>query len=125
MTGVSPALLIIDDEKPFVEFLANYFNLRGFRVTSANDGTTGLALAGQHRPDVVLVDYRMPGMRGDAVLKEFNTRMPDVKVIMILASEGYGQNRLELARMGAYACFDKPLESIKELESKVREAASA
>lgn len=59
-----PVLLIADDDDDVRLALEVLFTRRGFRVVTAADGATALRLAGQHRPDVVLTDFDMPGMNG-------------------------------------------------------------
>ena len=118
-------LLAIDDEIEFTNLIMNYFSLRGFKVLVAADGDQGLAMAKKEKPNVCLIDLKMPGLHGDEVLKEIRVHMPDAKCIMITASEGEGKTRAHLMEMGAYACFDKPLSSLKDLEEKIKEAVAA
>jgi DNA-binding response OmpR family regulator len=115
-------LITIDDEVEFTNFIKNFFEPRGFEVFVAHNGEDGLALAKSINPDVALVDLKMPGKRGDQVMLELKQFNPKIKVIMITASEGYGQTRDKLLVEGAFACFDKPITSIAELDQKVKEA---
>lgn len=117
-----PKLLTIDDEKEFTELISNYFSVRGFEVLSANQGDQGLKMAIAEKPDVCLIDLKMPGMHGDEVLKEILKNQPKAKCIMITASEGEGKTRVHLLELGAYTCFDKPISSLKDLEKKIKEA---
>ena len=118
-------LLTIDDETEFTTLIQSYFGARGFEVLTASDGDTGLTLAKKENPEVCLIDLKMPGLHGDEVLREILLHKPDMKCIMITASEGEGKTRERLKEMGAYACFDKPLASLKELENTIREALKA
>lgn len=122
MSATLPLLLTIDDEEEFTAFVKGYFELRGFRIETAPDGGTGIAIAQRERPDIALVDMKMPGKHGDEVFRELRGMYPDLPVIMITASEGFGKTRQRMQDLGAYACFDKPIQSIKELEKTVREA---
>ena len=115
-------VLTIDDEKEFTNLIDSYFSPRGYTVLIANEGTVGLSIAKKENPDVCLIDIKMPGMHGDEVLKEVLKHNPKIKCIMITASEGEGKERAKLIEMGAYACFDKPLTSLKDLENNIREA---
>jgi DNA-binding response OmpR family regulator len=63
----------------------------------------------------------MPGLHGDEVLKEIMKFAPHTKCIMITASEGEGKTRANMLEMGACACFDKPLTSLRDLESKIKQ----
>ena len=118
-------LLTIDDEAEFTTLIHSYFSVRGFDVYTANKGDVGLKLAAQERPDVCLIDLKMPGMHGDEVLKEILSIEPKTKCIMITASEGEGKTRAKLIEMGAYTCFDKPLTSLRDLEKKIKEALTS
>lgn len=117
-----PKLLSIDDEKEFTNLIYSYFSLRGYQVLVANDGAAGLLIAKKENPDICLIDLKMPGLHGDEVLKEIIEFNPEIKCIMITASEGEGKSRAHLIEMGAYTCFDKPLTSLKDLEKKIKEA---
>ncbi len=117
-----PSILTIDDEAEFTNLIQNYFGTRGYEVFSANQGDIGLKVAKEKKPDVCLIDLKMPGMHGDEVLKEILLDQPNSKCIMITASEGEGKSRAHLIEMGAYGCFDKPLTSLKDLEKKIKEA---
>ena len=114
-------LLTIDDEKEFTDMIKNYFEPRGYTVYVAHDGERGIAVANTEKPDIVLIDLKMPGRHGDQVLLELIKSCPNIIPIMITASEGEGKVREKLIEMGAYECFDKPLSSLKDLEMKIKE----
>ena len=118
-------LLTIDDEIEFTGIIQNYFGVRGYDVHAANRGDEGLQLFRKERPEVCLIDLKMPGIHGDEVLREILLEVPTTKCIMITASEGDGKMRAKLLSMGAYCCFDKPLSSLKDLETKIKEALEA
>ena len=120
-----PLLLTIDDEVEFTSLIQGYFGSRGFQVIVANEGEKGLKLAKEKKPDICLVDLKMPGIHGDEVLKEILKIYPGTKCIMITASEGEGKTRANLIKLGAYACFDKPLTSLRDLENKIKEALAS
>lgn len=117
-----PIMVTIDDEVEFTNLIEGYFGARGFEVFVANAGDFGLKLAKEKKPDICLIDLKMPGIHGDDVLKEILATYPGTKCIMITASEGQGKTRERLIRLGAFACFDKPITSLKDLEAKVKEA---
>lgn len=115
-------LLTIDDEIEFTTLIDSYFSVRGFQVFTANQGEAGVAIAKRERPQICLIDLKMPGIHGDEVLKEILSFEPKTKCIMITASEGGGKTRAKLLEMGAFTCFDKPLTSLRDLEKKIKEA---
>ncbi len=118
-------ILTIDDEKEFTGIIDGYFGMRGYEVFTANEGESGLKIFRAQRPQICLIDLKMPGLHGDEVLREILLEAPKTKCIMITASEGEGKTRAKLLEMGAYTCFDKPLSSLKDLERKIQEALEA
>lgn len=115
-------ILAIDDEQEFTNLIMNYFTPRGYQVFVAHEGSGGLEIARKEKPDVCLIDLKMPGLHGDEVMREILLDNPDAKCIMITASEGEGKTRANLLEMGAYTCFDKPITSLRDLENKIQEA---
>ena len=120
-----PSLLAIDDEPEFTNLIQGYFGARGFEVYVANAGDTGLQLAKEKKPDVCLIDLKMPGIHGDEVMKEILAMYPSTKCIMVTASEGEGKTRQHLLEMGAFTCFDKPITSLRDLEQTIRKALAS
>lgn len=117
-------ILTIDDETEFTTLIESYFTPRGYEVFTAGGGDLGLKIAREKRPEIYLIDLKMPGIHGDEILREILIGQPTAKCIMITASEGEGKTRQKLIEMGAFACFDKPLTSLKDLEKKILEAVS-
>jgi DNA-binding NtrC family response regulator len=76
-------VLLIDDEKIFVESLTKVLRKRGMVVLAAYDGPTALKVQSTEEADVIVLDLRMPGMDGLAVLKEIRTRDPITPVILL------------------------------------------
>ncbi|HMO51784.1 MAG TPA: response regulator [Kiritimatiellia bacterium] len=61
-------LLLIEDERDMRESLATSLRFEGFTVYAANDGASGMTLARQHQPDLIICDIQMPGLDGYDVL---------------------------------------------------------
>ena len=78
-------VLIVDDEAPVRELLSDYFVERRFTVNTAADGQEALAAFARERPDVVLLDVRMPRLDGLSVLRRLREADPGVAVIMVTA----------------------------------------
>ncbi len=78
-------VLIADDQRVVREGLATILGtLPGVAVVAtAADGTQAVRLAGEHRPDVVLMDLRMPGLDGAAATAEIRAGLPDVQVVVL------------------------------------------
>ena len=120
-----PTLVAIDDEVEFTKTIDQFFSARGYRVHVALTGTSGIELVEYHNPDVVLVDLKLPGMDGDEVLKRIRVSHPGTKVIVITAYNDGGKTRDRLMAAGAFAHFDKPLSSLRDLADAIKRALAA
>lgn len=76
-------ILIIDDEVEFCKVVSRLLEREGFATSLALDGETGLKMIGSEIPDVVLLDFQMPGMNGIEVLKRIRYMDSDLAVVMI------------------------------------------
>lgn len=117
-----PKILTIDDEVDFVEMVKNYFSLRGYDVFTALRGITGLKIIEEEKPDVVLIDLKMPGIDGDQVLKQMKKTHPQGKAIMITAFKDEGETEKKFMNIGVFAYFEKPISSMKKLEEVIKKA---
>ncbi len=120
-----PKLVAIDDEMEFTKTIDQFFTARGFEVHVALTGTSGLELVDYHLPDVVLVDLKLPGMDGDEILQRIRKTHPKTQVIVITAYNDGGKTRDRLLSLGAFAHFDKPVSSLRDLAATVKEALAA
>jgi len=121
MTG-RPTLVAIDDELEFTKAIEQFFTTRGYQVHIALTGPSGLKLVEAHRPDAVLVDLKLPGMDGDELLQRLRRTHPQTPVIVITAYNDGGKTRDRLLALGAFAHFDKPLSSLRDLADTVKRA---
>ena len=102
-------LLVVDDDPDTVDMLGQYFRAAGYDIITANHGGDGLMLAEHERPDVVLLDIRMPGLSGTEVLQQLHLRWPELPVIVI---SGLGDSELarRSLRRGAFDYVHKPFD---------------
>ena len=102
-------ILIVDDESEVRDVLSEFFSSQGYAITTAGSGAEALASVHRERPDLVLLDMRMPGMDGVEVLKRVREHDATIGVIMITANED-----VELARrtleLGAFDYVAKPFD---------------
>jgi two-component system phosphate regulon response regulator PhoB len=82
-----PRILIIEDERGLVQSLSWYFKREGFAVAVAEDGLEGLRQAQADLPDVILLDWMLPGLSGLEVCRELRAgeRTRDIPVIVVTA----------------------------------------
>jgi two-component system response regulator HydG len=83
VAGEEHALLLVDDDKVFLEYLARLLKPRGFRVLATSDPRDAVSLYEEHRPEVVLIDYRMPRTDGLKVLAALRAADPEAVVILL------------------------------------------
>jgi DNA-binding response OmpR family regulator len=102
-------VLIVDDEQAVLEVLGEYFTSQGYDVNTAPGGAEALSMAQRARPDVVLLDIRMPGMDGVEVLRRLRQRDEDVPVIMVTGNEDVALAR-EALKLGAFDYVAKPFD---------------
>ncbi|MBI3240903.1 MAG: response regulator [Chloroflexi bacterium] len=82
-----PIVLIIDDDREIVHLIETTLSAKGYNLSAAFDARQGLALALSDPPDLILLDYGLPGKDGLALLKDLRATpdMENVPVIMITA----------------------------------------
>jgi DNA-binding NtrC family response regulator len=101
-------LLVIDDDAASCRLVAAIFKREGVEVTSANDGTTGLARLEAVRPDVVLLDLQMPGMDGIEVLRRIRTADSRIPVVMLTVERDV-KPAVRAMQLGAFDYQTKPV----------------
>lgn len=102
-------VLIIDDEESYVRSLSFALRNENMRVSTAHTGEAGISEAERERPDVVLLDLRLPGMDGMATLATLLERYPNMPVIMISA-HGDTRAAVQAVKSGAADYLTKPFE---------------
>ena len=78
-------VLVVDDEIDYLSLMQERIEFWGYEVISAQDGKTALAAIKEKHPDIIILDYFMPGMDGMAVLKEIRKFDQKIAVIMFTA----------------------------------------
>ena len=110
-------ILVVDDEPKIVKLARDYLEQSGFRVIAATDGRSALDLVHQQRPDLVVLDLKLPGIDGLDVCRTLR-RESDVPIIMLTARVEE-MDRLIGLELGADDYITKPF-SPRELVARVR-----
>lgn len=112
-------LLIVDDQKGIRRLLTEVFSEYGYEIESCGNGTKALELIPVFKPDLVIMDVKMPGMNGIDVLKKVREKDKDIRVIMMTA---YGdQHYIDQAdNLGVARFIIKPFD-LNELKVQVGE----
>lgn len=100
-------VLLVDDERLYVESLAKVLHRRGFEALFACDGEASLALASEQDPDVVVLDLRMPGQDGLATLAKLRKMSPELPILLLTGHADVAGAAAALAR-GATDVLLKP-----------------
>ena len=116
-------VLLVDDEKEFVNSLAERIEMRDLGSKIAYDGEEALRLVDDEIPDVVVLDLRMPGIDGLEVLERLKKNYPEVQVI-VLTGHGSEEDERISKKLGAYEYLQKPV-NIDRLIQSIRGAANA
>ncbi|MBU0988630.1 MAG: response regulator [Proteobacteria bacterium] len=123
-------VLLVDDEREFVETLSERLVMRDMGSAVAYDGESALELIKADEPEVMILDLRMPGIDGIEVLRRVKQTNPDIEVI-ILTGHGSEADRETCMGLGAFAYLRKPVdieklsETIKNANEKISRRTSA
>jgi CheY-like chemotaxis protein len=101
------AVVVIEDDRPSLDLFSAYLSGASLAVTTARDGASGLAAVRRTLPDAVLLDIRLPGIDGWAVLKELKAE-PDTRRIPVIVVSIVDERARGVA-MGAAAYLVKPI----------------
>ena len=116
-------VLLVDDEKPYINTMLKRLSKRGLKVISAYDGLEALETLEKDRTvDVVILDIKMPRMDGMEALRHIKSKHPLVEVIM-LTGHATVETGIEGMKMGACDYLMKPCDT-EELVAKVQEAVA-
>jgi DNA-binding NtrC family response regulator len=113
-------ILLVDDEKDFVEMLSLRLTEYGNNVTPAYSGRECLEKLKDNNIDVIVLDIKMPEMDGMETLKEIKSRYPLVEVIM-LTGHGTIETAVDGMKIGAFDYILKPA-NLEDLLDKITEA---
>jgi DNA-binding response OmpR family regulator len=115
---MSAHILIADDEVNLARLVELELSLEGYTVTVANDGLTGLTKAREIMPDLLILDWMMPGMTGVEICRRLRATGNKAPVILLTAKEDVG-DRVAGLDAGADDYVIKPFK-IEELLARVR-----
>ena len=123
-------VLLVDDEREFVQTLSERLLMRDMGSAVAYDGESALKLVNDDEPEVMILDLKMPGIDGIEVLKRVKKTRPEIEII-ILTGHGSEADRKVCMDLGAFAYLQKPVDiavltdTLKEANEKIRKKAEA
>lgn len=126
MTEIEPKeikVLIADDEVEFATTLVTRLKLRDFRTTMANSGREAVESIEKDRPNVLILDLKMPDLDGLEVLARVKEFAPEVQVIIVTGHGSFEAGR-EGMELGAFDYIMKPVD-LSLLVEKIKDAYEA
>ncbi len=116
-------ILLVDDEVKFLKAIADRLAIKGFEVTTADNGEEALQAAQKGGFDVAVIDLQMPGMDGTQVLKLLKQNHKFIEIIM-LTGHATVDSAVECTKLGAFKYLEKPYDFDKLVEA-LKEAYQA
>jgi CheY-like chemotaxis protein len=113
-------VLFVDDEKEFVQTVAQRLISRDVGTYGVYNGEDALNLVAEDRPDIMVLDLKMPGLHGVEVLRRTKALAPEVEVI-ILTGHGTNEDMEQCMKLGAFAYMNKPVD-IEKLSETIKKA---
>ena len=118
-------VLLVDDEREFVQTLSERLLMRDMGSAVAYDGESALKMVKDDEPEVMILDLKMPGIDGIEVLRRVKETRPEIEVI-ILTGHGSEDDRKVCMELGAFAYLHKPVDiavltdTLKRANEKIR-----
>ncbi len=104
---LEPSVLIVEDSATLLQLLTRAFSKHNFRVFTAEDGTSADEIFVREHPDLVVLDYYLPGAKGDVLLRQFKAENPRIVLVMMTADPDT-HLAIEWMKKGASAYIRKP-----------------
>jgi DNA-binding response OmpR family regulator len=112
------SVLVVDDEPTIAEVVSRYLERAGYSTTTAGDGLEAVRLAGERRPDLVVLDVMLPELDGLQVLRRLREGEDGPTPVILLTAKGEQEDKLAGLRSGADDYVVKPF-SPSELVARV------
>lgn len=100
-------LLLVDDEKDFIESLSERLQLRDFDVKTALNGDEAIKLVSENEFDIIILDVKMPGKSGIETLKEIKN-INQLSQVIMLTGHATVESAIQGMKLGAYDYIMKP-----------------
>ena len=125
MTIKKSCIMVVDDDNEMRQMVGRTLELEGFDVAQAENGNSALALLEERRPELVVLDIKMPGLDGYSVVEAIR-KHHDIPIIMLTATSGVDSLKKALS-LGADDYMTKPFSPkilVARVRSKLRRAQS-
>jgi len=119
--------LVVDDEFHIVQVVAIKLRNNGFEVVTADNGADAYALACEHKPDVIVTDYQMPGLTGLELIEKLRSTHQTAAIpVIMLTARDFAIDDQKKENLGISACLSKPFsprEVFQTVEDVLRQGA--
>ncbi len=119
--SLQQTILVIDDEQMIRNCIRLFLENHDYKVLEAKNGSEGLEIYERKSPDMVLVDLRMPGIKGLEVIATIHKKSPDLPVIVVSGTGMIG-NAIEAIHEGAWDYILKPIQDMSILLHAINKA---
>ena len=119
--SIPATILVVDDEAPIRLSFRYFLEDHQFNVLEAENGRVGLEVFQEKKPDLVLVDLRMPEMDGLEVLAHITKQSPETPIIVV-SGTGVIRDVVEALHLGAWDYILKPIENLTILLHAVQKS---
>ena len=118
---MSEKILLVDDEKDFLDVMSERIEARGMEVTTADSAAQALDKVESGGFDAIILDLMMPGMDGLEALKAIKKKNPDLQVVL-LTGHATVEKGIEAMKLGAMDFIEKPadLDKLTEIIKKAQ-----
>ena len=113
---MSKNIMLVDDEDKIRNILSKLLTHEGYHVLAVSNGRQTLELYPSFNPDLMILDYKMPGMTGMELMKEIRKLNPN-QTILLLTAFGNVSLAVEAIKEGAYDFIEKPFDNEKFLHT--------
>ena len=117
---MSVKVLIVDDEKDFLEIIAERIAARGIDVSTASSAENALNMIEEESYEVVVMDFMMPALDGFKALKLMKAKRPEMQIILLTGNVP-DEKRSEAKALGALDVIEKPPD-LQDLIEKIKKA---
>ena len=117
MTTISKKILIIEDDPSFLRAVSHIVEKEGYNVTTAANGMTGLRMAREDKPDLLILDVMLPGIDGFEICNQLRNEPQTAQLpIIMLSAKGQETDKTTGLKVGANEYLTKPVDRAVLLE---------
>jgi DNA-binding response OmpR family regulator len=114
-------IMLVDDDEDFIRTLSERLEIRELKKSTAFDGEQATKIVGEKKPDIIILDLKMPGIDGMEVLRRVRKAYPNIRVI-IHTGHGNDLDESEARQLGVFDYLKKPVD-IELLVERIKAAA--